>query len=580
MHSLKVWLAARLRHSQSSQHNVWLMVAALFAVLAPNAFAQHVANPFVGATQYVNPDYATKINSVIAQTTDVTLISQMKTVQGYPTAVWLDSMKAITGGSANDGRLSLAQHINAALQQQGGGSQPIVLTLVIYDLPDRDCAALASNGEISIAANPPAQPLSGIDTYKQNYITPIVNTLQSYATNPRIRFVLVVESDSIPNLITNGAGATPIPNCVAAQSSGVYVAGITYAITRFHTLQNVYQYLDIGQSAWLGWPTNFAPAVSLYHDLVAATPSGLSTIDGFISNTANYAPAKEPFMTATEQLGSGQVESADFYQYDPYIDEGSYEAAAYTAFVNAGFPAAIGILMDTSRNGWGGASRPTVASSSTDLNTFVNATRIDRRNHRGQWCNQSGAGMGIPPTTNPPGFFPQLQAFVWIKPPGESDGTYVTSTAYVSGNADENCNPAHHNALAGSTLTGALPNAPAAGVFFPAQFTQLIRDAYPAIPTSGGGAPSFTLATAASSLSVVRGDSSTDSITVGPLGGFTGNVTLAISGLPSGVTAVFGTNPTRGGSVLTLNASASAATGTSTLTIVGTSGTLSASTTV
>jgi endoglucanase len=101
--------------------------------------------------------------------------------------------------------------------------------------------------------------------------------------------------------------------------------------------------------------------------------------------------------------------------------------------------------------------------------------------------------------------------------------------------------------------------------------------------SGGGGTPSFTVATAASSLSVVRGNSSTDSITVGPLGGFTGNVTLAISGLPSGVTAVFGTNPTRGGSVLTLNASTSAATGTSTLTIVGTSGTsgtLSASTTV
>jgi cellulose 1,4-beta-cellobiosidase len=582
MDSLQGWLKAFSRHYQRSLQSIGLLVAAMLAVIAPNAVAQHVANPFVGAKQYVNPDYATKIDGVIAQVTDATLISQMKTVQGYPTAVWLDSMKAITGGATNNGRLSLAQHINTALQQQGGGSQPIVLTLVIYDLPDRDCSALASNGEISIAARPPTQPLSGIETYKQNYITPIVETLQSYATNPRIRFVLIVESDSIPNLITNAAGATPIPNCVAAQASGVYVDGITYAITQFHTLQNVYQYLDIGQSAWLGWPTNFAPAVSLYHDLVAATPAGLATIDGFISNTANYAPAKEPFMTATQQLSGGPVDSANFYQYDPYIDEGGYEAAAYTAFVNAGFPPSIGILMDTSRNGWGGANRPPGASTSTDLNTFVNATRIDRRNHRGQWCNQSGAGMGVPPTANPPGFFPQLQAFVWIKPPGESDGTYVTSTAYVSGNADENCNPAHQNALAGNTLTGALANAPAAGVFFPAQFTQLIRDAYPAIPTSGagGGTPSFTLTPAASSLAVVRGKNSTDTITVGALGGFTGNVTLAISGLPSGVTAIFGTNPTSGSSVLTLTASTGAAIGTSTVTIAGTSGTLRATTTL
>jgi len=51
--------------------------------------------------------------------------------------------------------LSLLGHINAALKQQAasGSSEPIVLTLVVYDLPDRDCAALASNGELSIAGN-------------------------------------------------------------------------------------------------------------------------------------------------------------------------------------------------------------------------------------------------------------------------------------------------------------------------------------------------------------------------------------------------------------------------------------------
>jgi cellulose 1,4-beta-cellobiosidase len=582
MHSLQAYFKISVSHSWRSFRMVWLMVASVLAGFAQNTLAQHVANPFVGAKQYINPDYATKINSVIAQTSDATLVSQMKTVQSYPTAVWLDSMKSIAGGAANDGRLSLAQHINAALQQQAGGSQPIVLTLVIYDLPDRDCAALASNGEISIAANPPTQPLSGIDTYKQNYITPIVNTLQAYSTNPLIRFVLVVEADSIPNLVTNTAGATSIPSCVAAQTSRVYVDGIAYAITQFHQLQNVYQYLDVGQSAWLGWPSNFSPAITLYHDLVSATQSGLSTIDGFISNTANYADAREPFMSATQQVGSGQVYSANFFQYNPYIDEGSYEAALYAAFVNAGFPASIGILMDTSRNGWGGANRPSGASTSTDLNTFVDATRIDRRNHRGQWCNQSGAGMGVPPMANPPGFFPQLQAFVWIKPPGESDGTYATSTGYVGGNADENCNPAHHNALAGNTLTGAMPNAPSAGVFFPAQFIQLIRGAYPAIPASsgGGGTPGFTLAPAVSSLSVVRGNSTADGISVGRLGGFTGAVTLSVAGLPSGVTAVFGTNPTSGDSVLTLSASSSAAAGKSTLTITGNSGTLSATTTL
>jgi len=62
--------------------------------------------------------------------------------------------------------------------------------------------------------------------------------------------------------------------------------------------------------------------------------------------------------------------------------------------------------------------------------------------------------------------------------------------------------------------------------------------------------------------------------------GFTGSVTLAASGLPSGVTAVFATNPTTGSSVLTLTAGSTAAVGSATVTIKGTSGSLTASTTI
>ena len=53
---------------------------------------------------------------------------------------------------------------------------------------------------------------------------------------------------------------------------------------------------------------------------------------------------------------------------------------------------------------------------------------------------------------------------------------------FVSGNADENCNPAHCNALANNTLTGSLPNPPAAGIFFTAQFAQLVQNAFPKVP--------------------------------------------------------------------------------------------------
>ena len=97
---------------------------------------------------------------------------------------------------------------------------------------------------------------------------------------------------------------------------------------------------------------------------------------------------------------------------------------------------------------------------------------------------------------------------------------------------------------------------------------------------AGSSTPSFTLSDSPSSLSITQGSSGTSTITVTDVGGFTGSVTLAASGLPSGVTAAFGTNPTTGTSVLTLTASSTATTGSSTVTITGTSGSLTATTTL
>lgn len=94
------------------------------------------------------------------------------------------------------------------------------------------------------------------------------------------------------------------------------------------------------------------------------------------------------------------------------------------------------------------------------------------------------------------------------------------------------------------------------------------------------GTGSFTLTPSASTLSVAQGSSSTDTITVTDVGGFSGSVTLAASGLPSGVTASFATNPVTGSSVLTLASSCAVTTGSSAITITGTSGTLSATTTI
>ena len=83
----------------------------------------------------------------------------------------------------------------------------------------------------------------------------------------------------------------------------------------------------------------------------------------------------------------------------------------------------------------------------------------------------------------------------------------------------------------------------------------------------------FSLSAQSNSPSVVQGASATDTITISPMNGFSGAVTFSASGLPTGVTASFAASNATD-TVMTLNASASAAVGTSNITVTGTSGAL------
>ena len=93
-------------------------------------------------------------------------------------------------------------------------------------------------------------------------------------------------------------------------------------------------------------------------------------------------------------------------------------------------------------------------------------------------------------------------------------------------------------------------------------------------------APGFSLAAEVPTLEINPGDSGTTTIAVTDYAGFTGVVTLAVtSALPSGVSASFVTNPTANTSALVLSASSATAPVRSMVTITGTSGNISSSTT-
>jgi cellulose 1,4-beta-cellobiosidase len=107
----------------------------------------------------------------------------------------------------------------------------------------------------------------------------------------------------------------------------------------------------------------------------------------------------------------------------------------------------------------------------------MNQSKIDRRIHLGNWCNQSGAGIGERPRSAPT---TGVDAYVWVKPPGESDGSSTAIPNDEGKGFDRMCDPTYTgNPRNANNLSGALSGSPVSGHWFEAQFRQLIQNAYP-----------------------------------------------------------------------------------------------------
>ncbi|PWI12728.1 cellulose 1,4-beta-cellobiosidase [Streptomyces sp. Act143] len=422
----------------------------------PGPGGPKAANPYVGAKVYVNPEWSAKAAAEPGGSR----------ISNQPTAVWLDRIAAINGVN---GGMSLRDHLDEALKQKGSGE--LVVQLVIYDLPGRDCAALASNGELGP---------NDLDKYKSQYIDPITSIL-SDAKYAGLRIATVIEPDSLPNLVTNAGGTnTTTDACVTMKSNGNYEKGVSYALDKLGALANVYNYIDAGHHGWLGWDSNLGPSVQEFAKVATTNGASVSDVAGFIVNTANTSPTKEPYYKVTDMVNGQTVRQSKWVDWNQYVDEQSFAQALRDKLVAAGFDSGLGMLIDTSRNGWGGTARPTKAGPTTSVDDYVNGSRIDRRIHAGNWCNQTGAGIGERPTAAPA---TGIDAYVWVKPPGESDGSSSAVPNDEGKGFDRMCDPTYGgNARNGNNPTGALPNAPVAGHWFSAQFQQLMQNAYPPLP--------------------------------------------------------------------------------------------------
>ncbi|MEO0601454.1 MAG: glycoside hydrolase family 6 protein [Myxococcota bacterium] len=386
-----------------------------------------VDNPFEGARFFVNPHYRAAALETKAYAPPE-LHGAIDRVSETSTAVWLPRITAITG---DEGRPSLRDQLDEALRQEESSQQPLTMVLVVYNLPDRDCAAGASAGELRLEED-------GLRRYREEFIDPIVATLAEPAYRP-LRLAVVIEPDSLPNLVTNLESHEA---CRVAAPA--YREGVAYAIAQLATVSNAYLYLDVAHSGWLGWDR--PPEVAALYREVMAEAGGEELVTGFATNVSNYTPIEENL----DPFGAVEVHKKlieGFYSWNPIIDEHRYVDALREHFPDHGF------LIDTSRNGWGGR--------------LLDAP-LDGRSHRGNWCNIRDAGLGASPRANPR---EGIHAYFWIKPPGESDGAADPSLAREGKPYDEMC-----GARPG---TDARPGAPVAGEWFAEAFLGLLKNANP-----------------------------------------------------------------------------------------------------
>ncbi|KAJ4306054.1 1,4-beta-D-glucan cellobiohydrolase cel6a [Collariella sp. IMI 366227] len=361
--------------------------------------ASYSGNPFQGVQLWANDYYASEVSTLAIPSLTGAMATKAAAVAKVPSFQWLD--RNVTVDTLLVRTLSQIRAANKA-----GANPPYAAQIVVYDLPDRDCAAAASNGEWSIANG-------GAANYK-SYIARIREVLVQYSD---IRSILVIEPDSLANMVTN----MNVQKCSGAATT--YKELTVHALKELN-LPNVAMYLDAGHAGWLGWPANIQPAADLFAGIYrdAGKPAA---VRGLATNVANYN-------------GWNLTSAPSYTTPNQNYDEIHYVQAFHPLLSAAGFPAHF--ITDTGRNG----KQPT------------------GQLQWGDWCNVIGTGFGVRPTSNT-GLEIQ-DAFVWVKPGGECDGTSDTSAVRY----DYHCG-----------LADALKPAPEAGQWFQAYFEQLLTNANP-----------------------------------------------------------------------------------------------------
>jgi cellulose 1,4-beta-cellobiosidase len=230
-----------------------------------------LVNPFEGKTLYVNPTYQENLEFSIS-TASGSAKENLKKMRNISSAYWIDIKAKLHG----DDTWSLEGILNDAADKGH------MVTVLAYNLPNRDCAADASMGEMcckyledgrcdySFSGSCEA----GLNEYKSDYIDKYADILSQF--EGKVDIALVIEPDSLPNMATNmGMEA-------CANSKNVYIEGNRYAINAFaEKAPSVALYLDAAHGGWLGWDVN----IIKFADTVKGLP--YQKLRGFATNVSN-----------------------------------------------------------------------------------------------------------------------------------------------------------------------------------------------------------------------------------------------------------------------------------------------------
>jgi endoglucanase len=353
------------------------------------------------ANDVLNPNQRLYVNwhsNVVAQAPSLSGQDRANalTIGSFPSATWL------TFGTPADVRARAAAVVTEAAAEQK------IPVIVAYYIPFRDCQHYSAGG-----AQDTAQYKAWIDGLA--------------AGIGQNKAVVLLEPDGlgiIPyNIDINGNPEWCRPaDLDPATAVAQRYEQMNYAVDALKALPNTAVYLDGTHSGWLG-------TGDIAQRLMRA---GVQRADGFFINVSNYEP--------TEKLDKYGTWVAKCIHYGTNPAEGGWRLGHFEWCASQYFPAnpndfstwgltdqwyadnvdnaanpptpetLAHFVTDTSRNGQGPWSAPPGKYTDAEV-----------------WCNPPGRGLGARPTTNTGDAL--IDARLWVKVPGESDGACLRGTA-------------------------------------------------------------------------------------------------------------------------------------------------------